>query len=364
MENSEVHYLTYDPDAMWQDMITAYIEAGGDVLYPGDEKEVLLRGVQQMLFLAFAGVDNALRMDSLRYAVGEYLDIYGEKRGCTRIPAASARATVQITFSATGSAQTIPAGTPLTHDGATLYALTEDVTNTGYAGTVNAAIQCTAAGSAGNALLSGQEMQFLIPQDGVVSVYCTASATGGQEREDDETYRSRIHTYGLTRLTTGPQAQYEALAKEVTSEILDARAIQLDDGKVGVYLLLKSSTGAAAIIQAVENALRAYDTRPLTDQVVVTQAEALPYTLNVEYTAPAQSNIASALSAAVDEYQRWQDQTIGQPFNPDKLMALLYQAGAVRVVWGSGSNFDDGTVEYTAIEQNQYCHGTVTLTAT
>ena len=68
MDNTELHYITFDPDEMWQAMNLAYIEAGGDVLYAGDEKEMLLRGVQAILMQAFAGVDNALRMATLRDA--------------------------------------------------------------------------------------------------------------------------------------------------------------------------------------------------------------------------------------------------------------------------------------------------------
>ena len=43
--DNEIHYLAYDPEELWKEMIVAYVEAGGDILYPGDEKEMLLRGV-------------------------------------------------------------------------------------------------------------------------------------------------------------------------------------------------------------------------------------------------------------------------------------------------------------------------------
>ena len=43
MDNTELHYLTYDPDEIWAEMQRAYVENGGDILYPGDEKEMLLR---------------------------------------------------------------------------------------------------------------------------------------------------------------------------------------------------------------------------------------------------------------------------------------------------------------------------------
>ncbi len=54
---------------------------------------------------------------------------------------------------------------------------------------------------------------------------------------------------------------------------------------------------------------------------------------------------------------------IGRAFNPDRLLAVIYQAGATRVTWGDGSNFNGGAVTYTEIGANQRCKGTITLTA-
>ena len=87
----------------------------------------------------------------------------------------------------------------------------------------------------------------------------------------------------------------------------------------------------------------------------------MPYTLNIQYSQEAGSNIASAIASAVDDYKAWQDRKIGRPFNPDKLMVMLYQAGALRVRWGSGSNFNGGEVAYTEIEKNAYCKGEISL---
>ena len=140
MDDNTIHYLTYDEDEIWQEMVLSYIGAGGDILYPGDEKEMLMRGVQQIIMLAFAGIDNALRMDTLRYAVREYLDIYGEKRGCYRIQAQAARATVTITTNATGVPVTMHAGTAMTQDGSIFWTIDEDLYLTGVAETLTAAI--------------------------------------------------------------------------------------------------------------------------------------------------------------------------------------------------------------------------------
>lgn len=362
MDNTDLHYLTFSKDEIWEQMMLNYVAAGGDILYPGDEKEILLCGVLTDIVQVFAGVDNGLRMQTLRYAVGDYLDILGEQRSCPRIEATKARATVTITTNATGQTDTLEAGTTMTADGELFYALVEDFAITGYQQTATVEVEAVRAGSAGNGLLAGVQMQLAVTNTAVYSIFSASDASGGNEREEDETYRERIREYGLASISTGPERQYEAAAKAVSGEILDAKAINLGAGQVGVYLILASDTGAAAILQAVEDALSAEDVRPLTDNVSVHRATDVPYTLKVQYQADSSSATSTAIANAVTSYQEWQDSVIGRPFNPDRLMAAIYQAGATRVLWGTGSEFDDGgDVEYTEIAATERCKGTITL---
>lgn len=370
MDNTELHYLTYDPDEIWDQMIANYVEAGGDILYPGDEKEMLLRSVQADIVQIFAGVDNALRMATLRYAVGPYLDVIGELRSCPRIEASAATATVTITTNATGKSDVLEAGETMTADGQVFFALVEDFTLTGYQQTATVEVECTEEGSGGNSLAAGQEMVLSIGNEGVRSIVVASDASGGNEEEDDDTYRERIREYGLASVSTGPYQQYEAAAEAVSSEIVDARALghdglhTIDGGEVWVYLIFSTDTGKAAIMQAVLDALSAEDVRPLTDKVSVYEAIDIPYTLNVQYECDNSSGTITAIGNAVTEYQTWQDNTIGRAFNPDRLMAMLYQSGCTRVSWISGSEFGDGgAVTYTDIAANARCKGTITLTA-
>ena len=361
MDSTELHYVTYDRDAIWQKMLAAYADAGGDLLYPGDEKEMLLRAVLAVLMHTFAGVDNAMRMQTLRYAVGDYLDIIGEQRSCPRIAAAAATAVAQFSLAATGETGTLPQGTEMTADGQLFFKTTEDIALTGYAQKLTCPIECTQVGTAGNALLSGTPLFLAAPVAAVLTIITTQDAAGGTGKEDDETYRARIRDYGLASVSTGPQRQYEAAAMAVSTEILDAAALNLGAGHVGVYLILASQTGQQALLDSVKEALNAVDVRPLTDTVSCHLADEMTYTLNVLYKAENGQGQQEAIVEAVTEYQAWQDNVIGQPFNPEKLMALLYQAGASRVVFGEGSAFNDGTVTYTEIPQNARCKGTITL---
>lgn len=364
MDNTELHYVTYDPKAIWNEMMYAYVMAGGDILYPGDEKDMLLRSVQADIVQVLAGVDNALRMHTLRYAVGEYLDILGELRSCPRIEATAATATVTIAINATGRADVLPAGTGTTCDGEIYYLLTEDLIVTGYEQTVTATVVADRTGSIGNGLVAGTEMQLVIGNGAIAQILVATDATGGNDEEDDDTYRERIRQNGLVSVSTGPAKQYESVAKSVSSEIVDAKALNLGAGNVGVYLILSTNTGVAGILQQVLDALSAEDVRPLTDSVSVYEATNIPYTLNVKYQADNSSAFSAAIAEAVNDYQEWQDGTIGRPFNPDRLMAALYQAGCTRVIWGEGSHFNTGgSIEYTEIASNARCKGTIALIA-
>ncbi len=364
MDNTELHYLTYDPNEIWSEMMANYVQAGGEVLYPGDEKEMLLRSVLADIVQIFAGVDNALRMMTLRYAVGEYLDILGEQRGCPRITATAATATVTITTNQTGKTGTLAAGSAMTADGNVFYLLAEDLELTGYPKTVTVGVVADRTGSAGNGLLAGTQLGLAISNEHISNIVAATDASGGNEAEDDETYRVRIQEFMLASVSTGPAQQYEAAAKAVSSAIVDARALNNGAGEVGIYLLLGTETGAAAILQAVTDALSATDTRPMTDHVVVYRATSVPYTINIAYQADGSSATNAAIAAAVEEYQNWQDNTIGRAFNPDRLIALLYQAGVTRALYGAGCVFgENGAIEYTEIAANEVCKGTITLNA-
>ncbi len=366
MDSVELHYLSYSPDEIFTEMQKAYVAAGGDVLYPGDEKEMLLRAVQAVIVQAFAGVDNALRMQTLRYAMGEYLDVYGEARNCARIQAVAAAATVTITTNATGRSGTLTAGTAMTADGDIYYLLAEDVPLTGVAASVSAKIVAAEAGTNGNGLSEGTAMYLSTGNPGVSSIIVTAAASGGVDAEDDETYRERIRTHGLASVTTGPAQQYESAAKAVSTSIVDAKALNGGPGQVDVHLLFNDSISTQAkqtAIAEVTAALSQADTIPLTDQVSVYEAGEISYVLNVGYALDGAASVA-ALMQAVDEYTEWQDQVIGQPFNPDRLMALLYQAGATRVTWQTGSRIGSSSeIKYTEIEPSMRLKGAITLAA-
>ena len=393
MNNSEVHYITYDPDAIWEAIVAEYQAQGGDTLYPGDEKEMLLRGVQAAFVQALAGVDTALRMDTLRYAVGEYLDIYGEKRNCRRTDATYAQIRVHWSQDAAGET-IIPEGTLVTPDGVIYYALDGAIDLTGgTSGDVTAT--CEDAGTDGNCVAAtGTPLNFSADVDGTGDVvtltgYLTAAGT---DAEDDDTYRERIRTYGLSAVTTGTKASYESAARSANIAIRDALCkqtyayydtsahqwVEYDPDSqtvtqyatracVGLYLAYNpDEITEANAIQAARAEVNDPSKKPLTDLIFVHSGTVANYQINV--TIGHTGDISEAVAAAVEEYQAWQDYSFTGEWNAERLTALLYQAGAESLTYTDTYVTIGGTTTHGAVrvpldaDSPTYFVGTVNVT--
>lgn len=357
MDNTELHYITYDPDEIWNEMMSAYVEAGGDILYPGDEKEMLLRSVQAIIVQMFSGVDNALRMQTLRYATGEYLDIIGELRGCERKKGTYAEFQVNITVNDSETQQILPAGTEMTIDGSIIFATTEDVILP-ISGSESVTVKAETVGKI--TFAEEKELSLLNPVFKIRRIVMSSVPTGGSEEETDDLYRERIRVHGFSSVTAGPSQQYENIAKTV-NRVLDAKAINGGAGVVNVYLVVDGDPFVYLPVRLeVSDALNAYNVRPLTDSVVVNVGYKNTYTLNVKYSGEGITT-QNEVKKAVDNYKEWQDNKLGRAFNPEMLVSMIYQAGATRVKIGPGSTFNGKEAAYEELSESEYCVGEINL---
>lgn len=362
MDNTELHYLTYDPDAIWHEMIVAYVNAGGEPLYGGDEKEILLRTVLALFVQGFAAVDNALLMQTVRYAVGDYLDMVGERFGVQRIKASKARATAEVVNVRIPNAfDVIPAGTYMTADGTTFYETVSEVT---YLGDHTTEIVAVKAGAKGNALYADTIMFLSERVQHISSFKVLTDASGGADEETDKHYRARIYRSFGSFVTTGTATQYESAALSASADVIDVRAYEGDlqfgagMSTVVVYLLLDNMTvpDTERVMADVTAAVTSANRKPLTDIVEVLPVDKIPYWIEIKYllgTATSES-----ITAAINQYKEWQNTKIGRAFNPDRLVSLLYSAGCERVIIDTEeSHFNNGPCEYTEIERYEACSG-------
>ena len=361
MDSTETHYLTYDPEAIWTEMTTAYIEEGGEPLYPGDEKEMLLRAVQALIVQGFAGVDNALRMQTLRYAVGEYLDILGETRGCTRIAAQAATGTVELS-----GEETIPAGTLLTVDGSVFYATDDEISSTEDR---TVSITCTTSGASGNGLVAGT---VLYPTSGSGLIFTATLLTGGtddgQDEESDDDYRTRIQTYLQSSLTTGSKENLEEFALESDSRVSEAYAavseVSGTEVTAVIYFLCEDTTVEDAVKDVIDADIEEQHDSVFPIGYVVTSQPATTHSYTMNITATGNESTRDTLIAeTVEEYQEWQDNHFSKTFIPEKLVGMLYAVGFSSVTIDADSTFDGGTAQRTEIPAWERCIGTINVHA-
>lgn len=353
-EDTTVHYLSCDPELMWSEMNRIYRENGGDILFPGDEKSILLRTVLQALVTAYAAFDNAARMRTLRYAVGDYLDIIAEKMRLKRNLAEPATVQLELTIrDATGSVS-IPKGSLFSFNGLLTFETTEQAAAVTDGEDVILVIpaQCTDEGEAGNGLEAGTILHPIEAEARIVQVKTLNETTGGREREEDEAFRERLLASAFNDTVTGPELMYTAKAMDVSSGLIDASAVAdntflpgspeigveygLERGQVLVTLLFGDTVSEVdkhTIIDDVYKALRRDDERPLTDSLIVREADMIEFSIKVRYMIRpgAPTDAVTNIMEAVAEYKEWQTTKIGRSFDPYKLTSMLYNSYCARV---------------------------------
>lgn len=289
------------------------------------------------IYQAMKYVDVKGKMDTVKYSVGDFLDLLGAFRcGATRNQAAAAVTTIRFTLSAARASVTaIPQGTRIAAGqlffATSVYAeipagdLTADIPAT-----------CMTAGETGNGLAPGELKTLVDPVPYVQSVENTSTSSGGADRESDESFAARIFIAPGKYSTAGSRNGYEYHVQDYSSAIGGVHVSS--DQAAGtvdiVFVMADGSLPSAEMISAMSQHMSAETLRPMNDLVTVRAPAEVKYTVSLTYYINQSDNnravaIQQAVSAAVDSYIAWQ-RKIGRDINPSKLLALVMGAGAKR----------------------------------
>lgn len=378
-------YIELDFDALYNEALLIYRQNGGDVLFPGDEKEMLLRTILGILQQERASLNAAIAQGTIRDAQGTYLDILGENVGVARQSETHVVSTLGITIQRGEKGVTIEKGTLFSYNGLLTFETTQAVGATAGTGQmeITVPIMCTAGGTAGNGLEKGTPLQAVEPRAWLIASKLTETTRGGAQEEEDEAYRKRIIESNFRKNATGSRAQYKAVAMSVSSSILDASPVAdenftdgvgqdygLKPGQVLVSLMFAekvSEQDKSKILEDAWQALSADESRPLTDTIVVKEAKKKTYRLKMKYKLRDDTegeNLLLSVNKAASAYQAWQSAAIGRAFDPYRLTSMLYNAGCSRVdIDTDASSFDGGAATYTPIDRATRIEGTVELEA-
>lgn len=337
-------FLDYDAQTI-HDQIIGYLQsAAGEVFPEGDERRIFAEAMTAYMLAILADVEDVAKQKMLKYARGEVLDALGEMYGCERILAEAATCTLRFTIGAAVSYDlVVPAGTVAsTPDG---YAFTTDEDATIRAGTLYADVAATAeeVGSEYNEYVAGSVSVIRSALAFAATVANTDTTAGGTDGEPDddegnELFRQRIKLMQNATNTAGTESSYMAFAKAADENVADVQVPNLDEAYT-VYVYVVKTGGAQfteSELNVIQAACDADDVRPLGDLVEVRNAVRDSYTVDVSYTCAAadESAVVAAIEGsggAIDAYLEWQDETIARAIQPQKLMALMFAAGAETV---------------------------------
>lgn len=289
------------------------------------------------IYQAMKYVDIKGKMDTVKYSVGDFLDLLGAFRcGATRNQAAAAVTTIRFTLSAVRASVTaVPQGTRIASG--QLFFETSVYTEIP-AGDLTADIPatCMTAGETGNGLAPGELKTLVDPVPYVQSVENTSTSSGGADRESDESFAARIFIAPGKYSTAGSRNGYEYHVQDYSSAIGGVHVSS--DQAAGtvdiVFVMADGSLPSAEMISAMSQHMSAETLRPMNDLVTVRAPAEVKYTVSLTYYINQSDNnravaIRQAVSAAVDSYIAWQ-RKIGRDINPSKLLALVMGTGAKR----------------------------------
>lgn len=338
--NTEHQFIPTDADAIISLLIAMYEKLTGTTVQPASPEMLFCRWcgnviIQERVLNNYTGNQNVPSR-----AEGENLDALAELTHIRARPEAKA-AVCKARFSiseAQDTAVLIPAGTRITDaNGALTWGTIEDVYVPIGDTSVEVEVRCQTVGLIGNGYAAGQINALVDAYDYYDQCANITASEGGANRASDEEFYELMRASMDAYSCAGARGGYIYWAKQVSTEIADVVANSPAPGIVKIYVLMEGGTLAGAQMKSDVLAACSDDVvRPMTDYVLVEDAEIVTYDINFTYylqtgRTKSAADIAAAVNEAVEQYETWQCGKLGRDINPDKLREYLYETGVKRI---------------------------------
>lgn len=324
---------------MISDFTTKYLEiTGKDIeLSLSNPYRLILYAVTLQHYQMYMHLDNAAKMNLLKYSRGSFLDQVAALRGVQRDKGACAMTTLRFAVDdVMPSAITIPVGTKVSGNGI-VFATTEVGEIKAGQETVAIQAQCTELGEKGNGYLPGEISRMVDTIPFVDTATNIKETAGGADEETDDHLADRVYHAPSAYSVAGPADAYAYYAKAANPLIEDVYVSSPAPTEVEVRLSVQGGKlPSEELITSVTEYLSARDRRPLTDKVKVLAPDTVTYNIDMTYyIADAQKAVALEIQKkvqdAIESYILWQNSKIGKDINPSYLTHLIVEAGAMRV---------------------------------
>ena len=304
-----------------------------------DPYRLMLLACAQVIYQGLLRVDKSGKMNFLKYVYGDYLDNYASGKGITRKGAQAATVDVKFSLAAAREAATpIPEGTRVSSDLKTYFTTTRYAEIPAGDTDITLTLSCTDEGVEGNGILAGEITTLVDSVPFISAVTNTTASAGGEDIEDDKSFKERAYLATSAYSVAGPEDAYMYWVHDASSLIGDVMVSTTDDAEVSVQFILKDGTlPDAALIAHVADHLSQKKIRPLTDHVIVSAPDTVSFSVDVTIYISLKDSVAAgtiqdAAYAALEDYASWQQKTIGQDINPDEIIFRLKAAGVKRAV--------------------------------
>ena len=324
---------------MISDFTTKYREiTGKDIeLSLANPYRLILYAVTLQHYQMYMHLDNAAKMNLLKYSRGSFLDQVAALRGVQRDKGACAMTTLRFAVDdVMPSAITIPVGTKVSGNGI-VFATTEVGEIKAGQESVDIPAQCTEPGEKGNGYLPGEISRMVDTIPFVDTATNIKETAGGADEETDDHLADRVYHAPSAYSVAGPADAYAYYAKAANPLIEDVYVSSPAPTEVEVRLSMHGGRlPSEELITNVTEYLSARDRRPLTDKVKVLAPDTVTYNIDLTYyIADARQAVALEIQKkvqdAIESYIMWQNSKIGKDINPAYLTHLIVEAGAMRV---------------------------------
>ena len=339
--NPDYQFFPTDAGEIVLGLVAAYEAITGEVVQPASPEMLFIRWVASVIIQERVLNNWTGNQNIPSRAEGENLDALAELTYSKARPKATA-ATCTMRFSISEAQLTsvlIPAGTRISStDNALVWATLEDsYIPIGETSIDVENVTCQTAGTVGNGYAPGQISRLVDLYDFFSACENITESDGGSDVPDDDEYYELMRASMDAYSCAGARGSYIYFAKQVSTEIADVIANSPTPGVVKLYVLMQDGTLATEEMKSrVLAACSADEVRPLTDYVIVEDADIVPY--DVEFTYYLQTggrksaaDIAADVQKAVEQYTSWQDSKLGRDINPSRLVSLLMGTGIKRV---------------------------------
>lgn len=338
---AEPSFVDRDAAAITRDMVRMYEELTGRTLYPAQAERLMVNVIAYRDKLMREAIQDAAKLNLVRYSRGVILDMLGENIGVARLDAAPAECTLRFTFDPAPVVGTIlPAGTAASTNassGTVVFATAGDVLVPAGATEISARAVCTTPGAAGNGFVAGQIARLYGAQPAgltVATVANTTTSSAGADVEDDDHLRQRIVLAPEQFSNCGSVEAYKFFALGANAGIVDVAITSPEPGLVHIHPLMVDGLPGAPVLAQVLAACNGETRRPLCDTVAAVAPVVVPVALQIELTLYAGADAVTAQAAAYQAataYVKRIQARMGVDVVPSQIAADLDVYGVYRV---------------------------------